>query len=168
MTHARSALLALTLAVACAAPVLAQTPTSRGSFSDWHVFTVESDRGLVCYALTQPTDSTPASVDHGEIFFIISTWTSGAAEEQPRFAAGYALRPDSPPTVRVGSDRFAMFVTENDGFIEDTADEERLVRAMRRGATMRVEATSQRGTATAYEFSLSGVSAALDRVESLC
>lgn len=168
MTLAKTVLAATFSAFALSAAGWGQAPAARGSFSDWHVFTVESDRGLVCYALTQPTDSTPTSVDHGEIFFIVSTWASGAAEEQPRFAAGYALRPDSPPTARVGSDRFAMFVTENDGFIEDRADERRLVSAMRRGATMRIEATSQRGTATAYEFSLSGVTAALERVESLC
>lgn len=168
----RLACLALLIApLAMVAPPSAlaqQAPTARGSFSDWHVFTVESSQGRVCYALTQPTDSTPASVDHGEMFFIVSTWASGAAEEQPRFAAGYPLRPDSPPRVRVGSDRYEMFVADNDGFIENTADEDRLVRAMRRGATMRVEATSQRGTATAYEFSLSGITAALERVDSLC
>jgi len=157
------ALIALTMPTA-----LAQAPTSRGSFSDWHVFTIESNRGLVCYALSQPIDSAPSSVDHGEIFFIVSSWASGAAEEQPRFAGGYALRPDSPPRVRVGSDRFSMFVADNDGFIEDTDDEAQLVRAMRRGSVMRVEATSQRGTATAYEFSLSGITAALERVDSLC
>ncbi|MEE2565299.1 invasion associated locus B family protein [Hyphobacterium marinum] len=168
MILVRTVIAAALSATAITAAASAQTPTSRGSFSDWHVFTVESDRGLVCYALTQPTDSTPSNVDHGEIFFIVSTWASGAAEEQPRFAAGYVLRPDSPPTARVGSDRFPMFVTESDGFIEDRQDERRLVSAMRRGATMRVEATSQRGTATAYEFSLSGVTAALERVESLC
>jgi len=151
-----------------APPVLAQTPSSRGSYSAWHVFTVESDRGLVCYALSQPIDSTPTSVDHGEIFFIVSSWQSAAAEEQPRFAASYALRPDSPPRVRVGSDRYSMFVADNDGFIEDNDDEVRLVRAMRRGSVMRVEATSQRGTAVAYEFSLNGITAALQRVEALC
>jgi len=33
---------------------------------------------------------------------------------------------------------------------------------------MRIEATSQRGTATAYLFSLTGVTAALERVDALC
>ena len=42
------------------------------------------------------------------------------------------------------------------------------VRAMRRGSDMRVEATSNRGTATAYTFSLLGVTAALEQVDDLC
>ncbi|HAQ36203.1 MAG TPA: hypothetical protein DCQ53_12705, partial [Alphaproteobacteria bacterium] len=76
--------------------------------------------------------------------------------------------PDNPPRARIGSDRFDMFVADRDGFVEETEDERRLVRAMKAGAVMRVEATSQRGTATAYEFSLSGITAALNRVEELC
>ena len=39
---------------------------------------------------------------------------------------------------------------------------------MRRGATMRIEAVSARGTNTAYTFSLSGVTAALRQAGELC
>ena len=70
--------------------------------------------------------------------------------------------------MRVGSDRYQMFASEQEGFLEDTSEENQLVRAMRRGSDMRVEATSNRGTATAYTFSLLGVTAALEQVESLC
>lgn len=154
---------ALLLAVA---PASAQT--SRGNYSDWHVFTVEGADGLVCYALTQPTEMTPQNVDHGQVFFMVSSWANGQAREQPRFISGYPLRPDNPPVVRIGSSRYEMFAADRDGFVEETEDERRLVNAMKAGAVMRVEATSQRGTATAYEFSLSGITAALRRVDELC
>lgn len=160
------------LACLAAAIVLVSGPaaaqTSRGNFSDWHVFTVDTADGLVCYALTQPTDMAPQNVDHGQVFFMVSSWANGQASEQPRFISGYPLRPDNPPLARIGSDRFEMFAADRDGFVEETEDERRLVRAMKAGALMRVEATSTRGTATAYEFSLSGITAALRRVEELC
>ena len=60
------------------------------------------------------------------------------------------------------------FVSEQEGFLEETGEESQLVRAMRRGSDMRVEATSNRGTATAYTFSLLGVTAALEQVDDLC
>lgn len=165
----RLAALASLIAVSLlAATAHAQAPEARGSYNDWRVFTQGADAGLICFAITSPRESAPSSVNHGDVFFMISTWRSGDAVEQPRFIAGYALRPENPPRVRVGSDRFAMFASGNDGFIEELRDESRLVGAMRRGASMRVEASSQRGTATTYEFSLSGVSAALDRVRALC
>lgn len=166
-----AALIAALLAVA--SPVFAQdnagdAPEFQGEHRDWRVFTRGSGEERVCYALARPEDSRPGNVDHGDVYFLISTWASGAAEEQPNFLAGYALRPESPPEARVGSTRFQMYVSGREGFLEELGDEARLVRAMRRGADMRVEATSERGTATAYVFSLMGVTAALQQVEDLC
>ena len=61
-----------------------------------------------------------------------------------------------------------MYVDEREGFVEEPREEARLIEAMRRGATMRVEAVSSRGTNTAYTFSLSGVTAALRQANDLC
>ena len=152
-------------------PALAQgvsEPEFQGAHRDWRVFTRGEGDSQVCYALSRPQEALPSNVDHGDVFFLVASWANGAAEEQPSFLAGYALRPDSPPRVRVGSDRYQMFASDQEGFLEDTSEENQLVRAMRRGSDMRVEATSNRGTATAYTFSLLGVTAALEQVESLC
>ena len=88
--------------------------------------------------------------------FFVSSWANDAAREQPSFLAGYELRADNPPRASVGSDRVMMYVAEREGFVEEPREEARLVNAMRRGATMRLEAVSARGTNTAYTFSLSG------------
>ena len=58
--------------------------------------------------------------------------------------------------------------TMNEAFIEQNSEEERLVRAMRCGADMRVSAVSQRGTNTNYIISLRGITAALERVAAEC
>ena len=151
-----------------AAPAGAQEAEFQGNFTDWTVHTRGAGDELVCYVLTEPADSAPRNVDHGENFFLIATWRSGAATEQPNFAGGYALREDSPPRARVGSDRFDFFVAGEEAFIHDADEERRLVAAMRKGSLLRLEAVSDRGTATTYEFSLSGVTAALRRAAELC
>ena len=171
-----ASLLSLAAFAAAPAPVQASTaegasgvePVFRNAHNAWRVFTRGEGNERICYAVSRPTESLPANVTHGEVFFFVSSWASGAAREQPSFLAGYPLRPDSPPRARVGSDRFTMFVSQSEGFIELERDATRLVNAMRQGAVMRVEATSDRGTATVYEFSLSGVTAALRQVGDLC
>ncbi|WP_421784452.1 hypothetical protein [Hyphobacterium sp.] len=151
-----------------ASTALAQEAQNQGAYGDWVVLTRDTAEGRVCFAVSEPQESSPSNVDHGSVFFVLSTWANGAAEEQPRFIAGYPLRPETPPRARIGSSRFQMFAAGQDGFVEDLEDEGDLVRDMRRGASMRIEATSQRGTATSYLFSLQGVTAALQRVEALC
>ncbi len=155
-------------AVLAAAPAFAQEPRLQGNHRDWRVYTLGEGRERVCYALSRPTDERPGNVAHGDIFFLISSWASGAQREQPTFVADFDLRPSSPPLARVGSTRAPMYVSGREGFVENASDERRLIQAMRRGSTMRVEATSDRGTAVAYTFSLLGVTAALNQVGELC
>ena len=157
---------ALFLPLLLSAPALAQT--AGGTYTDWQVFTREAGPDTICYAITPASESAPSNVRHGEVYFLVASWESGAATEQPSLSVGYDLKTDSPPTARVGSTRVDMYASENEGFVESASDERRLVQQMRRGSTLRVDAVSQRGTATSYEFSLSGVTAALRRVRELC
>jgi invasion protein IalB len=176
MRHAAASLkafaaLAALATVATASAASAQSaaePVFQGAHTDWRVFTRGEGAAKICYALSQPSEALPSNVEHGDVFFLVSSWADGSADDQPNFLAGYALKPESPPRVRIGSDRHTMFVSDQEGFLEEAEDEDQLVRAMRRGSTMRVDAVSLRGTATVYEFSLSGVSAALDAAERLC
>ena len=144
------------------------TPKAIATYRDWNVFQLQDGDETVCFAVSEPKDKSPKNVRHGDVFFLISTWKSGAAQDQPSFMAGYALKERSKPSIRIGSDKFAMYASENEAFIEKKEDEERLIAAMRRGSRMLISATSARGTATSYEVSLLGVSAALDRVEKGC
>jgi hypothetical protein len=144
-------------------------PEQVATYSDWMVFTFDTGGGdRICYAVTEPEDVSPASANHGDVFFSVATWKSGSASNQPSFMAGYQLQDGSEPTVRIGSDRWEMFADAREAFVESPRQEERLIDAMRRGREMRVSATSARSTATNYTFSLIGISKALERVEESC
>jgi hypothetical protein len=165
----RHCLTALVLMSGLGAPALAQSePQFRGEYSDWRVFTRASDDGLVCYTLSRPRDSTPLAYTHGNVYFLVSSWQTGSVEEQPSLLVGYDLRPNSPPQIRLGSSRFDLFADGQEAFLDDLGDEPSLIREMKRGSTMRVTGTTSDGIATAYEFSLSGITAALQRVSALC
>jgi len=149
-------------------PASAADPQSVGVFKDWTVMVQETGNDRICFAVTEAKDKAPKSVNHGEIFFMVATWRSGVAANQPSFRAGYNLKESPAPTIRIGAQKWDMYVSENESFIEDAASEQSLVAAMRSGADMRISATSGRGTATNYIFSLSGLSAALERAKEAC
>ncbi len=146
----------------------AQQPEAKATYKDWSVFVREANGQKICFVATEATDKSPKSVNHGDVFFLVASWASGAATEQPSLMTGYNMNAKPEPTVRIGSDRWEMYVSDNEAFIEASNEESRLVRAMRQGADMRIGAVSQRGTATSYVISLRGVSAALDRARSEC
>lgn len=160
------------LAAAAAAAVVSTAalaePQAVATFKDWSVFTHDTGADRICFAAAEASDKSPKSVNHGDIFFLVASWKSGAAFNQPSFRAGYNLQEAPPPTIRIGSDKWDMYVSENEAFIESASAEKSLIQAMRRGAEMQVSAMSSRGTATSYVISLSGVSAALDRAAQAC
>lgn len=150
------------------ASAAAQQPKAVATYSDWSVFVRDSGGDKICFAATEAKDKSPKSVNHGDVFFLVASWKSGAASEQPSLMTGYTLNTKPEPTLRVGSDKWEMYSSDNEGFIESAAEEKRLVRAMKRGADMRISAVSERGTATNYIISLRGITAALDRVSKEC
>ncbi len=139
-----------------------------GVFTDWTVYSKKDGGDKICYALAKPKSKTPSSVDHGDIYFMVSNWKSGAAKEQPSLLTGYTLKSEIPPAARVGSAKTPMYSSQNEAFVESGTDERKLVKAMRKGAVMRVDAVSQRGTQTSYEFSLKGITAALKKAKTSC
>jgi len=135
----KNTLLTLTLA-AMAMPITAQAadPKLEGTFTDWAVYSRMEGGDKICYAISEPKSKSPSSVNHGDIYFMVSNWRSGAAKEQPSFMAGYSLKKNRAPEARVGSAKYKMFVAENEGFIESNSDERGLVSKMRAGATMNI------------------------------
>lgn len=169
MTTAFSLLRNLVLcagAIGLAGEALAN-PTAIARYKDWSVFTSEVDGERICYAATEATDKAPASAEHGDVFFYITSWASGRARAQPSLKVGYDLRADLAPSARVGRSSWTLFSSGNEAFARDE-DDPRLVRAIERGSELRVEAVSERDTQVAYHFSLAGSSSAIDRAAAAC
>jgi len=161
-------LITLALILGTAGTAFAAEPKLEGQFSDWSVYAREAGGDRICYAVTKPTSASPGTVNHGEVFFLVSNWKSGAATEQPSFLAGYPLKSTRTPKASVGSTTIPMYGADNEAFIEASTDERKLVSQMRAGSTMTVSAVSARGTETRYQFSLKGVTAALRKAKAIC
>ncbi|WP_233341583.1 invasion associated locus B family protein [Robiginitomaculum antarcticum] len=146
----------------------AEEPKLEATYSDWRVYSRGSGNSRICYALAMPSEQSPRAVNHGKVFFMVANWQNGAAKEQPSLITGYAFKRTSPPHARVGSTKIPMYVSQNEAFVESDGDETKLVKTMKNGSVMRVSAVSERGTATSYEFSLKGITAATRKASALC
>lgn len=142
----------------------AQTATKIGQSNAWGTYSYQSERGKVCYVLSVPTAKQPSDLDHGDIFFFVSQKPGQNVAYEPQFIAAYSFRENSKVNVTVGDKTFSMFTRGNSAWLENAAEEPQLVAQMKSGASMKIEATSGRGNATSYEFSLRGITAALDSI----
>lgn len=134
---------------------------------DWSVWQDDINGETICYAATEATDKAPKSADHGDVWFYVTNWESGAARNQPSLKVGYNLREDLPSKARIGRSSWSMFGVQREAFALDD-DDPQLVRALKRGRELRIEAVSSRNTQVTYHFSLSGSSDAIDRAARQC
>jgi hypothetical protein len=154
--------LAPILVLTFALPALAQpSPTMVRQFGDWNLYSYQNGGSKNCYILTMPKQALPASVSHGDNYFLVAPKPSGTGY-YPQAIMGYDVKSGSQMTVSVGDASFTMTPKGNSGWTERDGDDEALINAMRGGAQMTLKAVSGRGTETSYTFSLTGVSAALD------
>lgn len=156
----------LCVAVCAALPASAQTKAI-GRYKDWRVYTEGTGKNQICFAATSAEDASPKNVDHGDVDFFVATWKSGSASNQPSLRVGYDLRTDLAPRASVGRDRFRMYASGSEAFFPD-GEESSLIKAVKKGRELRIEAVSKKSERTAYSFSLQGSTDAIEKAHALC
>jgi hypothetical protein len=162
---------AVILAPSLAFAVAAQ-PALLGSFKSWSAYEAGVGDSRVCYALSRPTGTEPATIKRDPPFFLINVWPARHAKGEPEIVPGFEYKDGSSVTAQLGGATVTFF-TKNDGgaggaWIEAQADEERLVNAMKTATDAVVTGTSQRGTVVRDTYSLAGFADALDKAQRGC
>ena len=138
------------------------------TFRDWIAFVHKTDDQKICFITSVPKRTLPANVRRGKIHFYITTWPGANDHNQISVRIGYPFKPGSVTTAEIGSDKFELFTEKEFAFVKDRNNEQKLVAAMKRGNAMVVKGISARGTLTTDNYSLSGISSALNRMAKEC
>ncbi len=146
----------------------AQTVKSIGTFSSWTAFTHGEGGSLLCFATAQPTKQEPAGAKRNPAFIYVSSWPKDGVKAELSVRVGYPLKGGSDVTMSVGNASYKLFVHGDRAYIADAGDEQKLLDAMRKGSTITVVGTSERGTTTTDTYSLAGISQALQAVATNC
>ncbi len=156
------------LATALAGTASAQTVDLVEKQGSWSLYADQSNPKSICFIASQPLAVEPLGANRGPIFFYISAWPKEGVKTEPSIKVGYPVKPDADMSVTVGTDTFKLFIKGERGFVQDAAEEQKLIEAMKKGSNAFVKATSARGTTTTDTYSLSGISAALDKLAATC
>lgn len=163
------------MAAASAAPAAQEKPSLLGSFTDWHAYSTGKGANRLCYVLSQPKQTNPSDLKRDSVYFLISTWPGRKVRNEPSVVPGYPYKDGAKTQVQIGTDKFEFF-TQNDGgtggaWMEtepNQANEKKLIEAMKKASGMTIIGVSARGTETKDNYSLAGLSAALQKVDTSC
>ncbi len=164
--------IAVLLAAGVAGGAAAQTPQNVGVFKDWNAFTSAGGE-KVCFAASQPTESRYSQSVSGRdpAFFQVTSVPGQSIRNEASTVLGFTVLTTADVVVDIDGTQFKMFL---DPSHPDTAwavpeQEAALIEAMKKGTRMVVTATSSpRKTVVTDTYSLSGITAALNKVAETC
>ena len=138
----------LITALSCT-PACADNPTLLQKFKEWSAYAA-TGTPKVCFAVAQPKQQTPGVTNEVSI------------------KMGYPFGAAAKATLTVGTAKFDLFTKDEGAFVEKTDAETKLVEALKKASSMKVDGKSVRGTATSDVYSLDGLNDALARIAKEC
>jgi hypothetical protein len=155
--------------IATAGLARAEDPVSLGTFDDWESFTYQASNAPVCYIYSVPKKSDSAKkVKRDPIYFLVTHFPGRKIRNQVSTIIGYPFKESSLVTVKIDNVSFELYTNGDAAWAAAAETEAAMVKAMKTGKSLMVTGTSWKGTETTDTYSLVGVSAALDKIDSAC
>ena len=156
-------------ALSSAAPVLAQGKAEQlGTFSGWTAWKSTDASGLICYITAKPETAESQGRKRGPISFLVIHRKGLGTKNEVQTLIGYTFSKEGKPTAAVDGKDYPMLPEAEAAWLASASDEPNFVAAMKKGTTLVVKGTSDRGTPTVDTYSLKGVTAAMTEIDKAC
>ena len=161
------------LALVASGAVAQEQSTNRvAAKTDWSVFV--EDNPTECWGVSTPKevvntrDGRVVAVNRGQTLLMVFYRPSAEAKGQVAFTGGYPFASGSTVTMSISGNTYELFTEGEWAWPATTADDAKIIAAMKRGADATLTARSSRGTQTKDTFSLLGFTAAVEDAEKRC
>lgn len=144
-------------------------PQSLGKFDAWEAYTYKAKDSRFCYIYSEPKKSEAAKkVKRDPIYFMVTHAPGKKVRGQISTIIGYPFKEQSMVKLAVDSQVFELYTNGDMAWADQSETEAAIIKAMKTGGALTVSGTSSRGTKTTDTYSLAGVSAAMDKIDSTC
>lgn len=165
---------ALAISALIALPIAAQDVSTNNvaNKTDWSVFV--EDNPTECWGVATPKESVNSrdgrvvAVNRGQTLLMVFYRPSANAKGQVAFTGGYPFASGSTVNLNISGTQFELFTEGEWAWPATTDDDNRIITAMKRGASAVVSGVSGRGTKTEDTFSLLGFTAAVEDAAKRC
>lgn len=149
--------------------VSAQTPYSLGNYTDWNVWEVTESGQKICFIVSEPKKQTGNYTRRGKPAVLVARRPVPTVTDEVSVQPGYNYLQGSNVTVVVGDQVFTLF---NRGgphaWTKNDEEDQKLIEAMRGGASMIVEGESSKETTSKDTYSLLGFTKAYEAMVAAC
>jgi len=150
----------------------AQSTNRVAAKTAWSVFVEDSP--TECWGVSTPKESVNSkdgrvvAVNRGQTLLMVFYRPSAGAKGQVAFTGGYPFASGSTVNMNISGNTFELFTEGDWAWPATTADDAKIIAAMKRGASAIMTGRSGRGTQTKDTFSLLGFTAAVEDAAKRC
>ena len=146
---------------------MANTPKSTGKYKNWESFTVETDKGKICFAQTVPTKRAPSSIQRGKSKLFVTFRPSENIKDEVSLTSGHEYK-SSTVVASSGKKRYSFFSQKNFAWLLDDQEEKNFIKLMKRATNLIIKARTNKGAETTDHYSMMGFTKAYNTAKKTC
>ena len=145
----------------------ANTPRSTGKYKNWESFTIETDKGKICFAQTIPTKRAPAAIKRNKSKLFVTFRPSESIKDEISLTSGHDYK-SSTVTASSGKRKYSFFSQKNFAWLLDDQEEQKFIKFMKRATDVIVKARTANGAETTEHYSMMGFTKAYNTAKKTC
>ena len=145
----------------------ANAPRSTGKYKNWESFTVQTDKGKICFAQTIPTKRAPASVKREKSKLFVTFRPSESIKDEVSLTSGHDYK-SSTVTASSGKKRYSFFSQKSFAWLLDDQEERNFIKLMKRATNLIIKARTTKGAETTDHYSMMGFTKAYNTAKKTC
>lgn len=156
----------LSVAFAVSGSNIANAQVKDQEFKDWTVYTTTLQGNKACYIASFPKSKTGNYQNRDEPYFLVTRISDDVFEVST--SSGYPYKVSSDVKISIDGDKYNMFTKGELAWASDSQQDNKMVASMKKKGSMEVRGTSAKGSYSVDKYSLSGFTAAYNRMKELC
>jgi len=141
---------------------------STGKFKDWKTFTVTENNNKICFAQSIPVLRAPKKFERNPSRLFISFRPTEDIKDEVSATSGYIFQKDKIVKAKTGKKTYNFFSREEFVWIQDTEEERKFIKAMKKAKRVMIIGRTEKGKQTIDHYSLMGFTKAYDAAKKNC
>lgn len=138
------------------------------SYGDWGVYTAQTGRSKICYALSQPKDRLPKNLSRDPAYLFVSFRPAENVKNEVALVLGFTAKENGPAEAAIGNASYALITKATNAWLKNPAEEGQAIATMAKSGTVTVKTQSARGSSLTDRYSLNGFGKALEHARKEC
>ena len=149
------------------ASAFANTPRSTGKYKNWESFTVETDKGKICFAQTIPTKRAPTAIKRDKSKLFVTFRPTEDIKDEVSITSGHEYK-SSTVTASSGKRKYSFFSQKGFAWLLDDQEEKGFIKLMKKATNVIVKARTTKGAETTDHYSMMGFTKAYNTAKKTC